>query len=220
VCLNQHTKISNSILSTKSWQVFKYVFIFTQSFYRTLVGLSVYLSTHKATRLYPLYRTLVGLSVYLPTHRAIRLYLLYRTLVGLSVYLYTHKAIRLYPLYRILVGLSVYLPTHTPIRVYTLYRTLVGLSVYLYTHKAIRLYPLYRILVGLSVYLPTHTPIRVYLYSLPNTSRSKCVFIHTHSYQTLSSLPNTQCYLSSEHWLVQVCIYKHTKLSDSILSTE
>ena len=106
--------------------LYKYIFIHTQDI-----------------ELYPLYRKMVGLSVYLSTHKAIKLYPLYRTLVGLSMYLSTHKAIKLYPLYRTIVGLSVYLSTHKAIKLYPLYRTIVGLSVYLSTHKAIRLYPLY-----------------------------------------------------------------------------
>ena len=48
----------------------KYVFIDTQ---------------HKAIKLYPLYRTLVSLSVHLSTHKAIKLYPLYRAMVALTI---------------------------------------------------------------------------------------------------------------------------------------
>ena len=53
--------------------------------YRTLVGLSVFLSTHKTINLYTLYRTMVGLSMYLPTYKTNRLYTLYRKMVSLNV---------------------------------------------------------------------------------------------------------------------------------------
>ena len=53
--------------------LFKWIFIHTQvikhyHLYRTLVGLNMYLSTHKAIKHYPPYRTLVGISVYLSIH--------------------------------------------------------------------------------------------------------------------------------------------------------
>ncbi len=84
---------------------FKYVFIETQSFQTlsplpNLVRLSMYLSTNKAIKLYPLYRTQVGVRVYLSTHKAIKFYPLYRTLVGLSMYLSKRKAFKHYPLYQ------------------------------------------------------------------------------------------------------------------------
>ena len=50
-----------------------------------MVGLSVYLSTHKSFNQYPLYRTMEGLSMHLLTHKAIELYTLYRALVSLTV---------------------------------------------------------------------------------------------------------------------------------------
>ena len=46
----------------------------------------IFIHTH-VIKLYPLYQTLLGLNMYLSTHKAIKHYPLYRTLVGISVYL-------------------------------------------------------------------------------------------------------------------------------------
>ena len=68
VCLYPYTMLVNSSLSTESGRP-KYIFIDTQlafkhfALYRTLVGPSVYLTTHKAIRLYTLYRAKVSLTV-------------------------------------------------------------------------------------------------------------------------------------------------------------
>ena len=125
-------KLSNSILSTEPSFRSKNVFIDTQiyhtlSLYRSMVSLSVNLSTHKAIKLYPtqsyqtLYYTKLSNSI---LHKAIKLYptqryqtLSYTKLSNsilsnkqgscLTMYLLTHKAIRLYSLYRAMVVLTV-----------------------------------------------------------------------------------------------------------------
>ena len=88
------------------------MYIYPHTSYQTLSSLpnpgrSKYLFIDtQVIKLYPLNRTLVGLSMYLSTHNAIKHYPLFRKLVGLCVNLSTHKAINLYPLYRTMVCLS------------------------------------------------------------------------------------------------------------------
>ena len=129
--MNKNSIVINALLQYFSVSIY----LSTHTRYRTLSSLpnpgrSKCVFIHpQDIKLYPLYRTLVGLSMYLSTHKTIKHYPLYRTMVGLSVYLSTHKAINLYPLYWTMVGLSMYLSTHIAIRLYTLYRAMVVLTV-------------------------------------------------------------------------------------------
>ena len=100
VCISPHTSYQTLSHQPNPGRS-KYVFIDTQS-NQTLssptntVGISGYLSTHNAIKLYTLYIAMVVLiSDYISKNKAIKLYPLYQTMVGLSMYLSTHKDIRL-----------------------------------------------------------------------------------------------------------------------------
>ena len=148
--------------------------------------------------------------------------------------LYTFSIPSLYPLYIFSIPslypiyiLSIPLYTLSIPSLYLLYTLSIPSLYLLYTFSIPSLYPLYILSIPLWVSISfcnkCLTPIFLY----------KFIFIHTQNYQTLSSLPNTgrsSMYLSThkaiKHYPLYrtlvglVCIYPHTKLSDSILSTK